>query len=166
MNSNIDQVKRDIENSLKAKQKAIENTKDKFLKNVVRDAQVNLARNGSVARGDLMNSFRITKNMAYTVSQYAPFVEFGTKTKAKVPNDPQVAQIASRYKGKRRFGDLMEELIEWGKHKGILDLNSIFKIARSIAKQGTTARPFFYPSVFKNKHVLQKELKSALRERR
>jgi len=85
---------------------------------------------------------------------YAPFVEFGTKS--KVFNSPLISpelkKFARQFKGTGGgdFKDLQERIGEWARLRGIADPNkdpgTIYVIARSVAREGIDAKPTLYPS--------------------
>lgn len=89
---------------------------------------------------------------------YAPYVEFGTKTKVRVPSG--YAQFASQYKGIRggTFADLQRNIAQWAKAKGIPE-EAVFPIAMSIAKKGIPAQPFLIPAFEGQRQNLIKRLK-------
>lgn len=107
-------------------------------------------------RGTLRNSigYRQIDAMNYEVfvgTFYAPFIEFGTKSKAKVPSG--LEDVAAQFKGLKGTGSLslIEAIKGWvvrkkiakkGKEDGIA-----FLIARSIYRNGISPRPFFYKHV-------------------
>lgn len=79
---------------------------------------------------------------------YAPFIEFGTKSKAQVPAG--LEDVASQFRGQKGTGalTLIEAIKGWVKRKGIATGNELdrvaFVIARSIYRNGIRPRPFFY----------------------
>jgi len=91
--------------------------------------QKDAKRNAPVDMGTLRNSifidFDYQKNkLTYKVgasASYAPYIEFGTGGSVKV--DPQYANYALQFKGKRAGGGTLDEfllaLMDWVKRKGI-----------------------------------------------
>lgn len=104
-------------------------------------------------RGTLRQSIghRQTGPLTYEVfvgTFYAPFIEFGTKTKVQVPSG--LEDVAAQFRGLKGTGalSLTEAIKGWVKRKGIAkgdELDRVaFVIARSIYRNGIKARPFFY----------------------
>lgn len=120
-------------------------------------------------RGTLRQSISYRKNdkLQYEVfvsTFYAPFIEFGTKSKAKVPSG--LEDVANQFKGLKGTGtiSLFEAIKAWVKRKKIGATYSIatkrkvrqsakeidniaFLIARSIYKNGINPQPFFYKHI-------------------
>lgn len=114
----------------------------------------------------------------YSVSAnvfYAPYIEFGTKKKAKIPSDLQ--QVASQFKGGKggSFKDLLRVIAKWVKKNGIgatysvktrrknrqskADVNSIvYLIARSIATNGISPHPYFFKQKQTAVNIIQREV--------
>lgn len=82
---------------------------------------------------------------------YAPFIEFGTKSKARVPAG--LEDVAAQFRGQKGSGalSLIEAIKGWVKRKGIAsgkELDRVaFVIARSIYRNGISPRPFFYKHI-------------------
>ena len=89
---------------------------------------------------------------------YAPYIEFGTKTKVRVPAG--YARFASQYKGIRggTFAELQRNIAQWAKSKGIPE-EAVFPIAMNIAKKGIPAQPFLIPAFEGERQNLIKKLK-------
>jgi len=102
--------------------------------------------------------------IVFTNVKYAPYVEFGTKSKVKIP--AEIAQYAAQFKGKGS-GDLdefFEQIYKWVKKKNIggnftasgkaskskssqaAVSQAAWFIAMSILKKGIKAQPFLYPA--------------------
>lgn len=104
-------------------------------------------------RGTLRQSIshREVSPLTYEVfvgTYYAPFIEFGTKSKAQVPAG--LEDVANQFKGQKGTGalSLIEAIKGWVKRKKIASGKEIdrvaFVIARSIYRNGIRPRPFFY----------------------
>lgn len=115
-------------------------------------AKRSAASNGG-DRGTLQQSIghREKDPMNYEVfvgTFYAPFIEFGTKGKARVPAG--LEDVASQFKGMKGSGalSLIEAIKGWVKRKKIASGKEIdrvaFLIARSIYRNGISPKPFFY----------------------
>jgi len=120
-------------------------------------------------RGVLKNSIQIEKQgeMAYRVYTdvfYAPFIEFGTKSKYT----PQTGfeEEAAQFRGLKGSGavKLIDAITEWVRLKGIATGKEINKaayfISKSIYENGIPAQPFFYKHVAPVRENLNKRLKA------
>lgn len=132
-------------------------TKEKIaaLKKVVTKSGYNV-RAGAIAKvpkmfGVLRNSISLkygAEGLAVRVdsnADYAPYVEFGTKSKVEVP--PELAEYASQFRGGKggSFDDLLESIKLWALRKGLPE-SAAYPIAVKIAKEGVKAQPFLYPA--------------------
>lgn len=99
----------------------------------------------------LYNSYRVIQApnrlsaKVWTNVEYAPYVEFGTKSKVSVP--AEIMQYASQFMGstKGTFKDLVEQIKLWCKRKGIPP-EAAFPIALEIAIVGSNPHPHLYPA--------------------
>ena len=107
---------------------------------------------------DLMVTIKAGGQTTGGLVNYAPYVEFGTKKKVKVPSGYQ--QLASQYKGGtgKKFADLQRSIARWANKKGIAK-EAVFPIAMSIAKNGIPAQPFLIPAFEGEKNKLVQRLK-------
>lgn len=107
-------------------------------------------------RGTLLRSISQSKEgiMSYVVSAnvfYAPFIEFGTKSKFNPY--PGTEEYASQFKGAKGSGTLklIDAIKGWVKRKGIAKGKeadrAAFLIARSIYKNGINPKPFFFKQI-------------------
>jgi len=154
--------------------------------------QKDAKRNAPVDMGTLRNSifldFDYQKNkLTYKVgasASYAPYIEFGTGGSVKV--DPQYANYALQFKGKRAGGGTLDEfllaLMDWVKRKGLAgtystktqkrtgsksnrlgeDFDLAFAIMLKILKKGINPQPFLLPAYDAEKVNLVKKIKKAL----
>lgn len=83
---------------------------------------------------------------------YAPFVEFGTKSKVKIPKGStygstweRIAKMYKGYKGNGGLSGMFQSLTLWVKRKGI-DAEAE-QVMYAILKNGIAPQPFFVPSV-------------------
>lgn len=122
-------------------------------------------------RGVLKNSIQFEKEgeMAYRVFTelfYAPFIEFGTKSKY-VPQ-PGFEEEAAQFRGLKGSGtvSLIDAITEWVRIKGIATGKEIdrvaFVIARSIYRNGISPQPFFYKHVAPIREKMNKRIKDIL----
>lgn len=121
----------------------------------VAGAKRDLATQGG-DRGTLFRSVTYDKkdSLSYTVSAntfYAPFIEFGTKTKFNPY--PGTEEYAAQFRGAKGSGTLklIDAIKGWVKRKGIASGKEIdraaFLIARSIYKNGISPKPFFFKQI-------------------
>ena len=113
--------------------------------------------------GKLKGSFNIDignslfKSVFSTV-EYAPYVEFGTRGKTRIPAGFEA--FAAQYKASGKGAKGAWEAIEfWIKRKGI-DPKLTFVIFRSIMRNGISPQPFMIPAYEKEKPALLKRLKA------
>lgn len=104
---------------------------------------------------------------------YAPYIEFGTRSKVKVP--AELNDYASQFKGKKRgdYYDFLNAILDWVKRKGITAtysvksrrrtntkadrerlLNVAQAIADSILRNGIAPRPYFFPPYLRKRKDL------------
>lgn len=122
-------------------------------------------------RGTLLRSISYKKDgdLAYTVSAntfYAPFIEFGTKTKFNPY--PGTEEYAAQFRGTKQGGalKLIDAIKGWVKRKGIASGKeadrAAFLIARSIYKKGINPKPFFFKQIPIVRTLLEKRITQIL----
>ena len=93
---------------------------------------------------------------------YAPYVEFGTRGKTKIP--PGFEQIAKQYKGSyfKSNVSFKEAIVDWLKKKvkkSDKEANQLaWPVMRKIMKVGTDPKPFIAPALKRAEKFLIKEL--------
>ena len=158
---------RDLKDKIKSYRQDVQDSVNKVAVDIHRDAIANIDRNKTVDTGILRSKTRtefaspeINQPNAnvHSLSDYAPFVEFGTKRQVKVP--AELKDYALQFKGSKKgsFKDLMKKIERWAYRKG-LPKEAVFPIALKIARDGTSAKPFLYPAFVMNKKKLEKILK-------
>lgn len=94
--------------------------------------------------------------IVYTVADYAGYVEFGTRTKVKVP--PEMKEEAEKFRnGTKKYGDFKEAIAIWMRQKGIPE-EAIWPIMAKIMNVGIEPRPFMYPSMKEVEKTLPKDI--------
>lgn len=104
---------------------------------------------------------------------YAPFIEFGTGAKVKVP--AELNDYAIQFKGQKRgdYYDFLNNILDWVKRKGIASRYSVKtrkalnskadkerlietaqRIADSILRNGIKPRPYFFDPYLKKRRSL------------
>jgi len=93
-------------------------------------------------------------------SRYAPYVEFGTKSKVSVPSG--LEGYAMQFKGGGgSFDELVKSIRNWAKKKGIPE-DAVYPISISITREGVSAQPFLFPAFEAERKRLLKDLKKVL----
>lgn len=84
---------------------------------------------------------------------YAPYVEFGTGAKVKVP--AELNEYANQFKGKKRgdFRTFVKAMEAWLKRKGY-NPKFAFIAALNKIKNGQEARPYFFPPYLRKRKDL------------
>ena len=152
MSSNIPQVQVYVNSWAELKKKRMEKAIKLLMANIARDAKRNIASSSSPEKHNLINSIGSDDNSAFVTAHFAPFIEFGTLNKVSIPSygaeiDASIRGLAMKYKGKKLDFD---ELTDRIKQTIGGTTHSARRIAASIAREGTTARPFFYNAVWEN----------------
>ena len=97
----------------------------------------------------------------FSNAEYAPFIEFGTGTKVKIPGE--LTAYAAQFKGKRSGGSFnlfVRQLEIWVKRKG-LDISPKF-LAILILRNGIKAQPFFFEPFFVRRPKIIADVKKAI----
>ncbi|PTX14456.1 HK97 gp10 family phage protein [Pontibacter mucosus] len=114
---------------------------------------------------------------------YGAFVEFGTGMYVEVPAEMQAEAMKFKgMKGQGTWADLIEDLIDWVRQKGITGTYSVktrrrtgnkrandrqdaevaYLIAMSIIRKGRKPQPYLYPAYVKYRAELRPRLRIAL----
>jgi len=97
----------------------------------------------------------------FTDVKYAPYMEFGTKSKVEIP--PGLEGYAMQFKGGGgSFEDFEASIKRWAQLKGIPE-EAVYPIMKSILHKGVKAQPFLFPAFFAEQPQLLKRLKKVLR---
>ena len=151
----MDQFRQRIETASKTIQAEVSAELQASAMEFVALAKRSAANNGG-DRGTLQQSIDYRQKDAFRYEVfvgtfYAPFIEFGTKSKAVVPAG--LEDVASQFKGLKGTGSLslIEAIKGWVIRKKIVTKNKAdgvaFLIARSIYRNGISPKPFFYKHV-------------------
>jgi hypothetical protein len=161
-----------LDNAVKALQGASSERKRRVADEIRRSAlriQGDARRNAPVNMGRLRSDVQIAFDVSadnidakvYNTVEYAPFVEFGTKSHVDVPEELSV--YAQQFRGKGgSFDDLLDSIERWAHLKG-LPPKSAYPIARKIAREGRRAQPYLFPAVENERPNLERRLKEAMR---
>lgn len=120
--------------------------------------------NVPVYQGRLRASIRpiMSKNRlsvrVWTNVEYAPFVEFGTKSKVQIP--AELSQLAAQFKqpGVGNFDEFLKDIKQWCRKKGIPE-QAAFPIAMKLINVGQKPQPFLYPAFKKHRDKYVQALK-------
>jgi HK97 gp10 family phage protein len=131
-------------------------------------AKLSVIKNGTSNTGRLASSIKTIKakkddlvSITYSEVDYAPYVEFGTKTKVDIPAG--LESYASQFKGKGgSFEDLVDKISAWARLRGIPQENVKF-IAMKIAKYGVKAQPFLFPAWEQERPKIEKAIAKLLK---
>lgn len=131
-----------------------------------RNAPVNLGR----LRADIQHNIETTdrgvvvKANVFNTVEYAPYVEFGTKSKAKIPAELQ--EFATQFINPKpgTFDLLLQNISEWANRKGV-PAEMVYPIAVRIARHGVRAQPYLFKAFqeVQNNHI--KAIEAILNER-
>ena len=161
--SEINKLMRELQGRGKEYEKAVTQVVHKSALNIESGAKQNIttqAVDTSRLRSSIVSELDQSKPSAnvHTNVFYAPYVEFGTKRKVRVPAG--YSKFAEQFKGSRggSFQQLLKAIAKWVKRKGI-DPKAVFPIALSIAKNGIQARPFLIPAFESERQPLLQRLK-------
>lgn len=95
-------------------------------------------------------------------AHYAPYVEFGTKSKTDIPAG--LEDYAAQFKSSGgNFDDLLKNIKQWCNNKGI-DKEAAYPIAVKIAREGVGAQPFLFPAYFSEIPKIEKGLVKILQK--
>lgn len=161
---NLNEVLKDIEKKSEEMQKAV---KDQINKSGLH-IETLAKQKAPTDHGRLRASIRAKlsdgglTSLVGTDVDYAPFMEFGTKSKVEIPAG--LEGYAMQFKGSKKgsWDDLVTNITNWARRNGVED-EAIPLIAMKIAKNGVKARPFLFPSVEEEKPRLLKGIEEALK---
>lgn len=119
-----------------------------------------------VDEGTLRNSLRVEEfdkinYNAGTNLPYAPYIEFGTGRKVKIPAEFSEMARKARSGKKGSFKDGLANIQRWCRRKGI-DENLAYIIFVNILNNGMEAKPFMYPAYIEAKRNYNKDMETAL----
>lgn len=99
----------------------------------------------------------------YTNLEYAPYVEFGTKSRVDVPSG--LESYALQFMGKKgTFDELLQNIQGWVRRKG-LEPNLAYPIALKIAREGRKAQPYLFPAFERHRPRIIRNLKRVINGR-
>lgn len=102
--------------------------------------------------------------IAFT-AKYAPFVEFGTRSKVQIPSE--LKEYAKKFQKKEpgTFNILLQSLALWAKRTGKIPQSAVWPVAMKILKEGTKAQPYLWPAFLAIKPKIIRELNKIVKNR-
>lgn len=99
----------------------------------------------------------LLKGFLFSNAPHAPYVDLGTGSKAKIPEE--LAEVAAQYRGSTggTFEQLLIAIQGWCKRKGIEE-KAAYPIARSIARNGISGSQFMYLGLQKGKAAFGQQI--------
>ena len=133
-------------------------------KDVERDA----AKAVPVDVGFLKNaiSSKRVDDLSYEVvaqESYAPYVEFGTRSKVKIPEGLEA--YAAKFRGKSDKKGAWLAISAWCKRKGI-EKSKWYSIYKKIMTEGVNPQPFMFPALQKNLPKIVGRIEKVLKKKR
>lgn len=114
---------------------------------------------------------KVNKEFEVVVGRfYAPFVEFGTKSKYKAP--AELGSWPAQFRNQKIAGNPIEALRGWVHRKKLATGRNIeaqeksiaFLIWRKIKREGVKAQPYLFPSFFEVRRKLIARLENILKQ--
>jgi HK97 gp10 family phage protein len=166
----LDKAIRNLESWETEKIQAVANQFSRSALAVEREAKIRVPTNYGKLKTSIQHN--ITKTDSGRVisadveadTEYAAFVEFGTKANVQVPLE--LAEYARTFyaSGTGTFDQLLENIKEWARKKGIPQ-EAAYPIARKIAREGVRAQPFLFPAFDRERPILIQKLRGILNEK-
>jgi hypothetical protein len=96
--------------------------------------------------------------------RYAPFMEFGTKKRVRVPVEVQEFAVQFNVNGpKIGFDAFLKIITAWASRKGI-NPKAAYPIALSILRHGVKSHPFFFDPFFSERDAIIKNVETVLKD--
>lgn len=122
--------------------------------------------------GELQNSigYKEIGKLRYEVAAnayHAPYIEFGTGPRTKVPKEFEDIAKAVQARPKRgKFADFVRALFLWGKKKGYWnEEGAAYMAAVKILKQGMKPQPFLYPAFVQKRKMIIQDIRNVIDEK-
>lgn len=138
---------------------------------------------GGLKQGTVVKHASDLEHELLSSKRYAPFMEFGTKSKAVIP--PELQEFAKQFNQsgpKMKFAEFLLIIVAWVRRKGIAgkysvktrkrlggkatkeaeDTAAAYPIAVSILRKGVNPHPFFYAPYLEEKPKIIKQVKKIL----
>jgi hypothetical protein len=132
---------------------------------IARSAKINAPKDMGFLGGRI--SANPVKKLTWEVvaqSEYAAYMEFGTKKKVQIPAG--LSSYAAQFRGARKSKvNPWKAISAWCKRQGI-EKEKWWFIYREIMTNGVNAHPFLFPAVFKERPILVKNLVNVIKKKR
>lgn len=190
---NIGRVKVDFQKLAKAKIGELSAEVAAFARETVNDAKLAVPRGSDSRLLSAITANKINEYQYELVAQtkYAAYVEFGTKTKVRIPQGAkdiaesakEAAAQAKRDGKSGSIADMEKSIRRWVEKKGIAGSYSVktrklskskesrsqveaavFAIMRHILRVGIEPQPYFYPAIIKNRRKLNTKIRKIIRK--
>jgi HK97 gp10 family phage protein len=141
------------------------------LNTMVKDAQ----RRAPVNFSELVNSIGQKREdklrySFFATAWHAPYIEFGTRAKTKVPKELEtVAKVVQKRESRGKFADFVDSIYLWGTKKGIIekdDKNHALNIARKIWYRGIAPQPYLWPAFVAERSKLVDRIRAVVNRSR
>jgi HK97 gp10 family phage protein len=141
------------------------------LNKMERDAKRSAPANFGQLRNSIGN--RKESKLRYSLfasAWYAPYVEFGTRGKVKVPTELEgIGQQIQGRTSRGNFKAFIESIYLWGTKKKIIkkgDKNHAINIARKIYREGIAPQPYLWPAFVAERGKLIDRIKAVVNRKR
>jgi HK97 gp10 family phage protein len=148
--------------------------------NLIRKTAIqNVEKNISATTGKLKGDMYAEKigPLRYEVGNYvfyAPYIEFGTGGKVRVPEPLRevAAKVKSTQEKRGNFESMVGAIFEWGVRKGYLSKNDPKARQRArwwairILKNGIDPQPFLYPAFVASRKKIVERIRAVVNEKR
>lgn len=156
---------KDVQNEVVTKVDAeLQASANKIATRAKRKAPSNFAQLRNSIGSEKESNLRYT---IYATAYHAPYIEFGTGPKTKVPDElTEVATAVKARAKKGNFEDFIEAIYVWGRKKKIIKKGDKFhatNIARKIYLNGIEPNAFMWPSFLEVKPKLISRLQTLLK---
>jgi HK97 gp10 family phage protein len=141
------------------------------LNKMVKDAQRRAPANFSELRNSIEQRKESKLKYSFFADAYhAPYVEFGTRKKTKIPSELQsVANSVQKREPRGKFAQFVESIYVWGTFKGVIkkgDKNHAYNIARKIYKEGIAPQPYLWPAFVAERSKLISNIRAVVNRKR
>lgn len=140
----------------KAKENIITKIEEEFVKtgiNIESEAKNNAPVNFGILRSSIYSRNVKDAIIVGAKANYAGFVEFGTKSKKKIPAGYEDLAKQRQNSDKVNFEDIQK----WAQRKGISQ-EYVYPIFLSILEKGIKPQPFLVPAIEKHVKILKEKL--------
>ena len=172
MNFKLEGVQNVLNNLAKAEGEIVREV-DAVLKNGAEEIASQAKVLAPIYLGELKNkiAYKEIGKLRYEIAAnayHAPYIEFGTGPKTKVPAELEdvAREVKARKKRKGTLPEFVRALLLWGKKKGYFDdEGSAYMAAIKILKNGMKPQPFLYPSFVQKRKMIIQDIRNVIDEK-